>query len=251
MGKLLFDESPLVIQPSLAAAIGLNEAIVLQQVHYWIQGGKSGKEIDGVRWIYNSLSDWQDQFPFWSESTIYRTLNNLEARNLLKTGNFNQRRGDRTKWYTLAYDEIHFLETGGDRNSLFHNETSSSQPETTIPETSPESTPVVETTTPANGEIPTDPPIHPAVEKIQHLIFGLGWKDIKEIRELAEKDVGLVSLTTALQELRGKVQGGEYRATWGTLKKFWASTLSTNLARAGAPVLTEIPEYQRNAVWQH
>lgn len=145
MSKLLFDESPLVIQPSLAKIIGLNEAIVLQQIHYWLTRDKAGKEIDGVRWIYNSLSDWKEQFPFWSESTIYRALKSLEEMHLLKIGNFNQRKGDRTQWFTIAYDEVAFIESGGDRNSIFqdetaksHNGTSSSQDETTLPETSPE-----------------------------------------------------------------------------------------------------------------
>ena len=33
----LFDEHPLVIDVKLAQIIGLNEAIVLQQVNYWLQ----------------------------------------------------------------------------------------------------------------------------------------------------------------------------------------------------------------------
>ena len=31
--------------------IGLNEAIVLQQLHYWLRDTNSGMECDGVRWI--------------------------------------------------------------------------------------------------------------------------------------------------------------------------------------------------------
>ena len=34
--KLLIDEPPLQVLPSLALKIGLNEAIILQQVHYWL-----------------------------------------------------------------------------------------------------------------------------------------------------------------------------------------------------------------------
>ena len=30
--------------------IGLNEAIVLQQLHYWLRDTNSGMECDGVRW---------------------------------------------------------------------------------------------------------------------------------------------------------------------------------------------------------
>lgn len=34
MRARLYNEPPLTVSPSLAAAVGLNEAILLQQVHY-------------------------------------------------------------------------------------------------------------------------------------------------------------------------------------------------------------------------
>lgn len=34
--KLLLDEHPLQVMPKLAALIGLNGAIILQQIHYWL-----------------------------------------------------------------------------------------------------------------------------------------------------------------------------------------------------------------------
>ena len=37
MSKILFDEQPIVVSRELAKLIGLNEAIVLQQVHYWLE----------------------------------------------------------------------------------------------------------------------------------------------------------------------------------------------------------------------
>ena len=55
MSKLLINESPLQVQPSLAMAIGLNEAIFLQQLHYWI--GTSRFVRDGKKWVYNTYSD--------------------------------------------------------------------------------------------------------------------------------------------------------------------------------------------------
>ena len=43
--KLLVDEPPLIVLPSLAVAIGLAEAILLQQIHYWLrQGGHVRRE---------------------------------------------------------------------------------------------------------------------------------------------------------------------------------------------------------------
>lgn len=102
--QYLFNENPLVIDRELASVIGLNEAIILQQMQYWIK--KSTHEIDDKTWIYNSVSQWMEQFPFWSESTINRTIRNLEEKGLLFTGNYNRDRRDRTKWYSINYLQL-------------------------------------------------------------------------------------------------------------------------------------------------
>ena len=60
--RLLITEPPLLVLPSLAIAIGLNEAIFLQQLHYWLQ--QAGKERDGRRWIYNTYDEWHAPAPF-------------------------------------------------------------------------------------------------------------------------------------------------------------------------------------------
>ena len=90
--------------PTLAAHIGLNEAIILQQVHYWLL--KSDKLEDGRKWTYNSYESWREQFPFWSVATIKRAISSLEKQELLISGNHNKAAFDKTKWYTLNYQKI-------------------------------------------------------------------------------------------------------------------------------------------------
>ena len=63
MSRLLIDEPPLQVLPSLDREIGLNEAIMLQQMHYWLI--KSSHEFEGVKWFYKTLEDWQTELPFW------------------------------------------------------------------------------------------------------------------------------------------------------------------------------------------
>lgn len=101
MSKLLIDEPPLQVLPSLARELGLNEAIMLQQMHYWLI--KSSHEFEGVKWFYKTLEDWQTEFPFWSTMTIRRTLTNLEKQKVIRIGNFNKKKFDKTKWYTIEY----------------------------------------------------------------------------------------------------------------------------------------------------
>jgi len=104
MSRLLIKESPVMIIPSLAVKIGLNEAVVLQQIHYWL--GISKHKIDGRTWVYNTYEEWQKQLPFWSVSTIKRTILSLETKGLLLSANFNQMKMDKTKWYSIDYDKL-------------------------------------------------------------------------------------------------------------------------------------------------
>ncbi|OFV05734.1 replication protein [Staphylococcus sp. HMSC12H08] len=109
MSKLLIDDYPIQVLPKLAEKVGLNEAIILQQIHYWLNSSKHN--YDGKRWIYNSYPKWIEQFPFWSESTIKRTITSLEKQNLLFVGNYNKAGFDRTKWYSVNYSTLDKLMT--------------------------------------------------------------------------------------------------------------------------------------------
>nr|WP_326024547.1 hypothetical protein [Staphylococcus saprophyticus] len=101
MSKLLIDDYPIQVLPKLAEQIGLNEAIILQQMHYWLNTSKHSHE--GKKWIYNSYKSWEEQFPFWSNVTVRRTISSLEKQDLLYTGNFNKAGFDKTKWYSINY----------------------------------------------------------------------------------------------------------------------------------------------------
>lgn len=129
--KLLLDEYPLIILPRLAVAIGLNEAIVLQQIHYWLrsyetaEGDRPEDERphfrDGRWWVYNTVEEWQEQFPFWSYRTVRRALERLRAPGsgegtvergplLIATSAYNTAGFDRTLWYSVDYVEVERLE---------------------------------------------------------------------------------------------------------------------------------------------
>lgn len=103
--SLLISEPPLQVLPSLAKAIGLNEAIVLQQIQYWI-ALEQGIEKDGRRWIYNTVEEWQKQFPFWSSDTIFRAIKNLREKELLIAQALSDNRWNRTLYYSINYNNL-------------------------------------------------------------------------------------------------------------------------------------------------
>ncbi|MDK2932390.1 MAG: hypothetical protein PWP27_200 [Clostridiales bacterium] len=108
MTKLLLDERPIIVMPQLAKKIGLNEAIVIQQIHYWLKvNEETNKHFYNNRyWMYNSFEKWCEQFPFWSIATIKRIFKNLEKQKILLVSNYNKYRRDRTKWYTIDYNRL-------------------------------------------------------------------------------------------------------------------------------------------------
>ena len=120
--SLLMPSRPIVINPDLAYSIGLNEAIALQQVNYWLKETTSGLERDGVRWIYNTTEQWLEQFPFWSESTLKRTFTRLKSLGVLKIEQLNKSQRDMTNYYTINYesellDEVKVTKSNGSKRA--------------------------------------------------------------------------------------------------------------------------------------
>lgn len=109
--SLLFRFRPLVVNPELAVRIGLNESIVVQQIHYWLTETDSGIEHDGCRWVYNTLEQWQLQFPFWSIKTIKRSIASLASMEVIRVEQLNKTRHDRTNYYAINYESPYLLGT--------------------------------------------------------------------------------------------------------------------------------------------
>ena len=108
--SLLINEPPLQVLPSLAKAIGLNEAIVTQQLHYWLENPKAGITRFGHRWIYNTYDEWLENFPFWSIPTIQRTFASLEKKGVIISAQLEKRNRDMRKFYRIDYDQLEKME---------------------------------------------------------------------------------------------------------------------------------------------
>lgn len=91
--------------PLEAEALGLNEAIVVARLRFWLS---RTKHIFGGRpWVYNTYLEWQRQFPFWSVFTVKAVFRRLEQLGVLEsTQHFNTSRWYKRKWYTLDEDVL-------------------------------------------------------------------------------------------------------------------------------------------------
>ena len=103
MSNLLIHDYPLLVSPKLAARIGLEEAVFLQQLHWLCE--KSRNVRDGEKWVYNTYEGWVEQFPFWGWQKIGRIVRKLEAQGLVVVSDAYNRLGamDKTKWYRVNY----------------------------------------------------------------------------------------------------------------------------------------------------
>ncbi|WP_203246541.1 hypothetical protein [Sporosarcina beigongshangi] len=104
--NLLIKESPLQVLPSLAIQVGLNEAMVLQQLHF--RSLISNNVRDGYKWVYKTYEEWEnDEFPFWSVDTIKRAIRRLEDKGYnVAITSYNRMKMDKTKWYRINYQKL-------------------------------------------------------------------------------------------------------------------------------------------------
>lgn len=103
----------LLIRKELVRVLGdLNEAVILNQLHYWIEINKKAKKNlhGGKYWVFNTYQTWKEtDFDFWSTDTIRRTLTRLENKGIVLTANYNKLKIDKTKWYTIDYERLQEL----------------------------------------------------------------------------------------------------------------------------------------------
>jgi hypothetical protein len=95
VSRLLISEPPLQVLRSLAKHVGLNEAIVLQQLHFLQRG-----DVDA--WVEKSVSEWVAVFPFWSGRTVERVFSSLREQGMAEAETVA---GKPTRW-RVTYDKL-------------------------------------------------------------------------------------------------------------------------------------------------
>lgn len=99
-----------LFDPEYAAKYGLVEAIMIQNVQYWVQNNIDNEKNfrDGRTWSYNTIKAFVNQYPYLSEHQIRRAIDSLVTQGVLLKGNFNQSTYNRTTWYAFV-DESMFV----------------------------------------------------------------------------------------------------------------------------------------------
>jgi hypothetical protein len=94
----------LAYDPELVRRVGANEALLLCQLHYWLQRpGDSGKNHDGHHWIYKTHQEWSDEIGI-SKEEARRAVDRSLARGVLVSIHNPIKGWDQTPWYRIDYE---------------------------------------------------------------------------------------------------------------------------------------------------
>ena len=86
-----------------AEQYGVEKAVILYNLRFWLEKNKANghNEHDGYYWTYNGAEAMTELFPFFKSHKIKRLMQQLEDDGVIISGNYNDNKFDRTKWYTM------------------------------------------------------------------------------------------------------------------------------------------------------
>nr|DAJ67183.1 MAG TPA: helix-turn-helix domain protein [Caudoviricetes sp.] len=113
MNIWLMDEQPVVVDRGLARIIGFSEAVVITQLHQWIEYNRKHKKNykDGYYWTYGSMEKMHEEYfdILGSVRTVRRVFKKLEKNGYLIVDNYNKLNFDKTSWYRVNYEKFNEL----------------------------------------------------------------------------------------------------------------------------------------------
>lgn len=97
---------------TIATKYSVDTALFLGHLAYWTLLNLSNKRNihDGLCWSFNTLEAMGDIFPYWTKKQCERVINNAVKLGLVKRGNYNKTKYDRTSWYALTPKSYHYFD---------------------------------------------------------------------------------------------------------------------------------------------
>jgi len=85
----------------------IQKAIILKEIYGWchINQTKGHNLKNGLYWTFMSARAFHEKFPYMNKKSISRWLKELETEGFIFSGKFNKVGFDRTKWYTINFEQ--------------------------------------------------------------------------------------------------------------------------------------------------
>lgn len=211
VSKKLIDERAILLFPSLAKQIGLNNAIFIQQLHFWCDIADElgyGKLHNGERWVYKTAQEWKEKdFPFWSVVTIRRIINSLHDQGLIHAMYLDDDKWNRTLFYRINYSHCALASDQIDNMQVIKQMTSKSSKRSNGSDQNDEM--LSENTTKSTSEITTDI-INKGKSKFNPIDFELpsnvdrqDWIEFVAMRNSIKKPLSELATKKILNKLKG------------------------------------------------
>ena len=108
--KLLPHDSVMLIQPELIEHFGRAGAQFLNQLHYWLEQQKCGKQHQGKNWIYNTEESWAQQLRL-SVRQFRRHVSTLKKMGVIFVKKLSSHKSNRTNYFSINYAGLEGLTT--------------------------------------------------------------------------------------------------------------------------------------------
>lgn len=131
----LIPEKPLIVSPSLAATIGLEEALLLQQLSEFMEH-HPGEANNGYTWLELSAEQLKRPLPFWNERDIQRIANSLRDKGIILIGSAPFSSSQTLRFALNEAPTSTAQQAAPQRISSQHSQHTPSQPATPQPTTS-------------------------------------------------------------------------------------------------------------------
>lgn len=184
----------------LAQIVGLENAIFIQDIAYWLDYNKSSGSAfeDGRYWSYSTLSAICERHPYWTKRQVERIIKNCRENGWIIVSNFNKSKYDRTNWYSLGDKILEFIGVDKEGNQ-FHELENSISPngEMSFPQTV---TPIQDIYNKKNNNS-NNPPFIPPEDFSREMkeVFS-DWLEYKKEKNQSYKPTGIKMLISKIRE---------------------------------------------------
>ncbi len=100
----IVNEDYTLVLPTLARAIGLSEAIIIQRIHQLL--GPIAIEVNDRPWVCRTYEEFEADFPWWHAPNIKRIIKELEDLGVLLAEQREKHKFNHKKWYSIDYEHL-------------------------------------------------------------------------------------------------------------------------------------------------
>ncbi len=110
-------------------AVGIDNAVFLQDIAYWCDYNKSSGSNyhEGRYWTYSTMDAISERHPYWTKKQVRRIIERCKEIGFLLVGNYNKSSYDRTIWYSVSDEALRLLGYSERDNANSHMGTSEIQ----------------------------------------------------------------------------------------------------------------------------